>query len=189
MSAGPYDQQATAARDWLAQLRPREVNGRKFPGDRAAIAKLKRSSNVMDAAAEPVTADLFKQLGFKPEFAHRDLPRAAVVAAVLAHVKDSSSEKLARAIGTRRSGEGSTPLVTPLRLKRLLAAREPDEVLITFRRVVAILGHTANVKDLAHQLLAWTDGEYGNITRTRFAFEYHGAGNFAPGADTEPTVP
>jgi hypothetical protein len=32
------------------------------------------------------------------------------------------------------------------------------------------------------QLLAWTDDERGDLTRTRFAFDYHGAGQFAPEA-------
>ena len=58
-------------------------------------------------------------------------------------------------------------------------------MLIAFRRIVAILDHKANVRDLATQLLAWTDGEHGDLTRTRFAFDYHDAGQFAPGADTE----
>ena len=182
-TAKRYEEQAAAASAWLATLRPREINGRLIGGDRAALAKLRRASSVMEAAAEPVTADLYKKL--KLTHVERDLPRAAIVAAVLAHVRDGTSEKVARAIGTPRAGDGSTALVTPLRLKRLLAAREPDDVLVAFRRVVAILDHTANVRDLATQILAWTDGEQGDITRTRFAFDYHGAGQFAPDTDTD----
>lgn len=184
MSKSPplYEDQAKSAAGWLATLRPRPVNGRIIPGDRAAIAKLKRASSVIEAAAEPATFDLFAALGFKSEHAMRDLPRAAVIAAVLAHVSDYRPETIARAIGTPRGGDGSTPLVTPLRLKRLLAAREPDDVLIQFRRAVAILDHRANVTDLAVQLLAWTDDERGDLTRTHFAFDYHGAAQFAPDA-------
>jgi CRISPR system Cascade subunit CasB len=180
MSKSPYDEQAQAAYKWWQSLRPRESNGRMIQGDRAAVAKLKRSSSVMEAASEPVTFDLFDKLAFKRDYASRDLPRAATIAGVLAHVTEQRPETMARAIGTPRGGEGSTPLITPLRLKRLLAAREPDDVLIQFRRTVAILGGIANVRDLAVQLLAWTDDERGDLTRTRFAFDYHGADQLAP---------
>jgi CRISPR system Cascade subunit CasB len=182
-----YEEQAAAASAWFATLRPREVNGDLVGGDRAALAKLRRASSVMDAAAEPATADLYEKLGFaRPE---RDLARAAVVAAVLAHVREDTRDKVAQAIGTPRAGDGSTALVTPLRLKRLLAAREPDDVLIAFRRVVAILDKRANFRDLAKQVLAWTDGERGDLTRTIFAFDYHGAGSFAPGDEPETASP
>ena len=182
-----YVEQAATASAWFATLRPREVNGGLVGGDRAALAKLRRASSVMEAAAEPATADLYKKLGFtRPEC---DLARAAVVAAVLAHVRDGHRDKVAQAIGTPRAGDGSTAMVTPLRLKRLLAAREPDDVLIAFRRIVAILDHKANIRDLAAQLLAWTDGERGDLTRTLFAFDYHGAGPFAPGGELEAAPP
>ncbi|MEQ1695270.1 MAG: type I-E CRISPR-associated protein Cse2/CasB [Hyphomicrobiaceae bacterium] len=191
MSKSPYEDQAKRAKDWLAALRPRQIDGRILPGDRAALARLKRASSVMEAAAEPATAHLFemlfsaqlKEAKSRDGFIQVHLPRAAVIAAVLAHVGDPRPETMARAIGTPRSGgDGSTPLVTPLRLKRLLAARDPDDVLIQFRRTVAILGHQANVTDLAQQLLAWTDDERGDLTRTRFAFDYHGAEAYAPDA-------
>jgi hypothetical protein len=45
-----------------------------------------------------------------------------------------------------------------------------------------MLEHTVNVRDLALQLLAWTDDERGDITRTRFAFDYYDAEKFAPPA-------
>lgn len=163
--------------NWWKALQPSQDG--KFRGDRAALAKLRRASSIMEAAAEPATAELFKKLGF--ERACRDLPRAALIAAVLAHIRDDGKEKLARAIGTPRGGEGTTALVSPLRLKRLIAAREPDDLLIAFRRAIAILGHTANVKDVAKQLLLWTDDRTADSARTLFTFDYHNAGAYAPG--------
>jgi CRISPR system Cascade subunit CasB len=104
----------------------------------------------------------------------------ALIAAALAQVREDSKEKLARAIGTPRAGEGTTALVSPLRLKRLVSAREPDDLLIAFRRAIAILGHTANVKDVARQLLLWTDERTADRARTLFTFDYHNAGDAAP---------
>jgi CRISPR system Cascade subunit CasB len=144
---------------------------------------------VMEAAAEPATIDLFKRLGFQRHNAARDLPRAAVIAAVLAHVTEvikAGGPSIARAIGPTDPKDASSALLKPLRLKRLMAAREPDDVLIQFRRTVAILDHTANVTDLAKQLLAWTDNERGDLSRTIFVFDYHGAGEHAPSAEGAP---
>lgn len=177
-----YQDQSNIALSWWRALQPREFGGRMLSGDRAALARLKRASSVADVMAEPATADLFLRLGFNHHDAEREWPRAAVIAAVLAHVRKLGHKKIAHDIGALRCGDGSMALITPLRLKRLLAARTPDEVLTQFRRVTAILGHSADVRDLAMQLLAWTDGERGDLTRTRFAFDYHGVGQFASDA-------
>ena len=181
MSTSHYKDEAGDAWKWWNSLQPNEQI--KQRGDRASLAKLRRASSVMEAAAEPVTADLFKALGFIRSGATRDLPRAALIAAVLAHIpkaKDVKSPTLARAIGTPRGGGDTTQLVTPLRLKRLVAAREPDDLLISFRRTIAILKDTANVKDVAHQLLLWTDEIQADRARTKFMFDYHNADNAAP---------
>ncbi|MEQ1711500.1 MAG: type I-E CRISPR-associated protein Cse2/CasB [Hyphomicrobium sp.] len=178
-----FDEQADAAWTWWDRLQPHDRNGRSVPGDRAAVARLKRASRILDAAAEPATAALFQMLGFARYAADRDLWRSALVAAVLAHVrKDDKSHGVAAAIGAPHGVAEATALVSPLRFKRLVAAREPDELLIAFRRTVAQLGNTANVKDLARQLLLFTSDHHGDIARTRFAFAYHGAASFAPEA-------
>jgi CRISPR system Cascade subunit CasB len=117
--------------------------------------------------------------------------RAALLAAVLAQVRsDDPKATIAGAIGKPRGGEGS-PLITPMRFKKLVAAREPDDLLIVFRRLVVVLDHTANVRDLARLLLAFTgpDDRHADIARTRFAFDYHGAGQYAPDSgDTAETA-
>lgn len=178
-----FDEQADASWTWWDSLQPHDRNGCSVPGDRAAVARLKRASSILDAAAEPEAANLFRKLEFQRHAAERDLWRSALVAAVLAHVrKDDKSQSLAVAIGAPRGAAEATALVSPLRFKRLVAAREPDELLIAFRRIVAQLGNSANVKDLARQLLLFTTEHHGDIARTRFAFAYHGAASFAPEA-------
>lgn len=179
MSIRPYETEADAAWKWWNSLQANEQT--KQRGDRATLAKLRRASSIMEAAAEPATADLFKRLGFERKCASRDLPRAALIAAILAHIRpNENKEALAHAIGTTRGGADTTELVSPLRLKRLVAAREPDDLLIAFRRVIAILGRTANIKDVAKQLLLWTDDRHADRARTLFMFDYHSADQFAP---------
>jgi len=188
MSAHRYEAPATAVRNWWAELGPKPgTDGQPArPGDRAALARLRRADTLLEAASEPATIDLFQKLQFDRGRADRDLPRAALVAAVLAHVReDDRRQTIASAIGQPRAGADGTALITALRFKRIVAARTPDELLVQFRRVVAIMDKTANVKDLARLLLAFTDPDerYADQQRVMFAFAYHGAEPFAPDGD------
>jgi CRISPR system Cascade subunit CasB len=183
MSMPDAKAQADAALKWWNGLQPRETSdGYRRSGDRAALAKLRRCSAPIDAAIEPATIDLFQNLGFTaPEKA---LPIVAALAAVLAHVREHKPGKLARALGPPPGGKPEEALLKPLRFKRLVGARGPDEILIGFRRAVQMLGQAADVRDLAKQILAWDEDGFGDRVRVRFAFDYHNAGDFAPGSET-----
>ncbi|MBX9684724.1 MAG: type I-E CRISPR-associated protein Cse2/CasB [Hyphomicrobium sp.] len=181
--------QADAAHKWWRTLGPIEIEGKTLPGDRAALARLRRCSSPVDAAMEPATAKLFKALGFSTRN-DMHLGRAATLAAVLAHVRKEGGGKIALAIGAPPQGKPEDALLKPNRFRALMAARTDDEIMTSFRRVVAMLDRTANVRDLAKLILSWTDDGAGDKARTRFAFEYHGAGLFAPDIDaTETTAP
>jgi CRISPR system Cascade subunit CasB len=177
----------TSARQWWDALQPTETrDGRKRPGNRAALARLRRATDQWDAAAEPATLDLYRVLGFQPSDADVALPRVAVLASILAHVRVDSSPKVGRALGPpagAKDGEGAA--MTSLRLARLLAARGDTEIATQFRRAVALLGDTANVGDLAWLILTWDRDETGDRTRTLFAFAYHDASAHAPSDDPD----
>ncbi len=145
MTTPDLDSQADAAHRWWKALGPFESkDGRKFPGDRAALARLRRCSSPDEAAIEPATAKLFRDLGFNTRMeAH--LGRAATLAAVLAHVRKDGGGKIALAIGARQGSDPSDALLKPNRFRTLMAARTDDEILTSFRRVVAMLDRTANV--------------------------------------------
>jgi len=109
--------------------------------------------------------------------------RAALIAAVLAHVREDDRRKKVAAAAGEKSGDH--PLLHPLRLRRLFAARIAPECLIAFRRLVALLGKEANVADLAEGLFDWPDEIRGDKWRTRWAFDYYGAGSAAPAEDDQ----
>ncbi len=179
--------QADAAQKWWRTLVPMEIDGKTLPGDRATLARLRRCSSPAEAAIEPATAKLFKALGFNTRNdAH--LGRAAILAAVLAHVRKDGGSKIALAIGAPPQGKPEDALLKPNRFRTLMAARTDDEIMTSFRRVVALLDRAANVRDLAKLILSWTDDEAGDKARTRFAFEYHGAGLFAPDSNATETT-
>ena len=146
--------------DWWHSLQPRD----RRPGDRAALARLRRAARVMEGAAEPAAIQLCRRLGM----GWRGLERAALVAAVLAHVRDDDPARpVARQIGASRDQPAK---VSPLRFRRLLQAVTPDEQLIAFRRVVAQADRKVNIADLADSLLNWSDAR-----RLRWTYAYYDA--------------
>lgn len=183
MTTPDTKERARLARSWWASLQPVDTDKVKLPGNRAALARLRRCSSPLEAAAEPETAALFRKLDAHPN----DIGRIAALASVLAHVREmpARAAHIARAIGPPPGGEPEEAIVKPARFKTLMSARTDEEVLIAFRRVVALLDRKANVTNLAELILGWTDDEHGDRVRTRFAFEYHGAGFAAPGADAD----
>jgi CRISPR system Cascade subunit CasB len=156
---------AYEARSWWKSLGPgKDKSGSTFPGDRAALARLRRADgDPLDALAEVFA-------------------RVAVLASLLAHVReDNLNANVGRALGPTDSRTPESAAMKPLRLARLLNARGDAEIGTAFRRAVALLGDTANVGDLAWLVLTWDRDEAGDRTRTLFAFAYHDASAHAPG--------
>jgi CRISPR system Cascade subunit CasB len=77
-------------------------------------------------------------------------------------------------------GQGrERPLMRELRFKRLLAATEDQDLMISFRRAITLVGaRNIDVGDVAASLLDWSDRR-----RIRWAFDYYGAGIAAPEQD------
>ena len=152
-------------------------------GNPGALARLRRA-DLAGAAMEEVTVDLFKRLAAvaarRSNF-RRDVlfERTALIAAVLAHVREHDNRKVAAAAGEKAAGSDQRAL-HPLRLRRLFAAHNPADCLVAFRRLVALLDKKVNVADLAETLLEWPDEKRGDTQRTRWAFDYYGAGRAAP---------
>lgn len=176
-----------ASKKWWQSLQaePTKDGRKKLPGNRAALAKLRRASDPLAAASEPMMIALFQRLSLLREGASEKekiaaLSRVAVLASVLAHVRDDSKDKVGRALGPTDMKKPETALLKPLRLARLLAARGDEEIGTQFRRVVALLGGKADVGNLAWLILSWDQDETGDRTRTLFAFDYHDAGAHAP---------
>ncbi|NOZ94405.1 MAG: hypothetical protein GXP47_06670 [Acidobacteria bacterium] len=75
-------------------------------------------------------------------------------------------------MGTPKPGGSKTPLVSPPRFRRLLRIGEESEDLEQLfqqiGRVIALLGHTVNVTDLAKNLYKWDAG-----IRKQWALDYY----------------
>lgn len=145
---------------WWHGLQPRMEAGRTIPGDRAALAHLRRAGTVMQACMLPATLKLCRDLGAGPS----EVENIALIAGVLADVRENVAGRFARQLGDPLN----QPLVSNLRFQRLIEAIEPDAQLTAFRRALAQAKHRANVGDLAESLLNWNDRR-----RQRWLYDYY----------------
>lgn len=150
---------------WWRSLQPREHEGRRLKGDRAAIAQLRRAGSILELCVEPATIALCRKVPCRPEA----MAGYALIAGVLASVRTDGPQSLARLLG---EPEGS-PRCSPLRFRKLIEAVELDEQLIAFRRAVAQVGHQANVRDLAATLLDWNEPSRADQRKQRWLYEYY----------------
>lgn len=144
-------------------------------GDRGALARLRRCYAPIEAWAEPETMQLYRALGFEARHRTWRAEAVGVLAIVLAGVGENRPGALGQALG-----EGERPVLHDLRLRRLTSARDGVELLRGFREAVSLLGGKAPVGDLATCILGWLDADARDRTRTRFLFDYYGAGYAAP---------
>lgn len=172
---------------WWRDLQDQTTDGQpnRF-ADRAARARLRRADGPL-TAADPAVLRLYRLLGGEA-WNDRRMATAVRLALVLGHVREETRgaeggfvPSFARALGPSSFG-GEDAVLKPLRLRALLAAREEADVVRRFRRAVALAGGRANVRDLARVLILWDR----DATRTRFAFDYFGAGAASPAG--EPAV-
>lgn len=189
-----YKGVAERARSWWSDLQRYTADEERNPtADTAALARLRRCAGPAEAMGEAATLDLFRRLGLSNA---RDLPRVAVIAMVLAHIRTDKTrdektqdETTGRTLSAIQSVGRSKPdapdsaRMTPLRFRRLLACRDDGDLVGEMRRFVALAGKAVNVGDLAASLFFW-----GERVRARWAFDYYGAGYAAPGAETTETT-
>jgi len=156
-----------AAAEWWRDLQPDPA--RRRPGDRAALARLRRCASVGEAMLEPATITLFRRCGGTGP---ADLPAIGLAAAVLVHVReDVPGLSVARQLGPDQPDKPETAILKPLRFRRVIEAGPEDERLIALRRLVALAGGSLNLRDLADALLDWTDSR-----RQRWVYDYWNAG-------------
>jgi CRISPR system Cascade subunit CasB len=178
-----------AALSWWSALQPYREDGSPNPqADRGALARLRRAASPADILDEEAVFDLHRRLGFGRRSAAETLPQVAVVGAVLAHVREHDRERPpARAVGRQSLGDAGleTAAMSPLRMRRLLQAREPDDVLRQMRRLVDLADRRVDVGALAELILDWLNPERGDRARSLFAYDYYAAGGPKPGTATD----
>ena len=138
-------------------------------GGRAAIARIRRARTPTDLVCEPAVLHLVRRVS------RRRVTRVAVIAGILAWVRDDhSSDSAARTIGRSHIGE-SDALVSEARFRRLLLVDGEEEMLTTLRRIVRHASGKINVEDLARSVFFWNDR-----TKQDWSYDYYNVGAGAP---------
>lgn len=150
--------------DWWNGLQDRSG------GHRAALARMRRARTPVDVIQEAAALRLVARL--RP-FGRGD-ERAAILAGVLALVREDETERVVRSLGRRSLDDDRPARLSEGRFRRLLQA-EGDELLSQMRRVVQLAGRKVNVRDLADAILHW-----GDRVRKDWTFEYYGVGSAGP---------
>ena len=157
--------EAAIARAWWRSLTSIDPAGRLTLGARrAALARLRRATSPLEIILEPEALQLLARLPRKSS-AYQE--RVAILAGVLAIVREEDSRPVARALGRDTLDDAESARMSEARFRRLLLA-EDYELMDRMRRVVCLAGNKIDVYDLSFAILHWGDG-----VRKRWIFRYY----------------
>lgn len=149
---------------------------------RAYAAVLKRCTSLDEVMMTEPFQDLWFALPESARTPNR-MVLTAILAAILAHIKKNSDKNLARSMAERASPEGSTPKVSQLRFQQLIKARDYEEFVRRFRRIVMQLGGEVSVASTVRDIENWywqNRPEHGSVDPKRrqtlkWAMDYYQA--------------
>ncbi|MCY4003821.1 MAG: type I-E CRISPR-associated protein Cse2/CasB [Rhodospirillales bacterium] len=140
---------------------------------RASRARLRRCLTPVDAIAIEAVHDLNGHLEAAGHHPRAD--RLALLAITLAHVEEDGRHPFAELLGAR-PGKDAPRALSELRWQALIRITHPLELIAPLRRALAVVRHRPiHVGALAGDLYRWND-----TTRTKWCFQYFGAGSTAP---------
>lgn len=143
-------------------------------GERAALRRAVSLTEVMLSPAFHRLLNSLRRAGYG--VADYRYPKLAAIAGLAARVKMETSESLATRMGSPKSG-GDKAAMSDLRVRRVLACDDVEELYTLLRRALALLGGQANLPDLAATLWHWSpmDEKRSNDPRRRLAYDYYAA--------------
>ena len=158
--SGTANTHAKIAKDWWHRLISED--GPQLGQRRAALARMRRAATPVEVMQEPEALRLVAQLPRQPD-------RVAVLAGVLAFVRENDERSIARIVGRNTLDDDESALVSQNRFRRLLQVRNHDrELMEAMRRLVRMAKGKLEVHDLSFTILNWGDG-----VRKRWIFEYY----------------
>lgn len=132
-------------------------------GDRA---ELRRAHDLTAVALTGAYQRFYRQMiiaGWPEDAEPWKNERLAAIAGLLAQVKIEDARMLPQIMS-----EGERPPFSELRFRRLLESPTVDDVFISLRRTLPIIGHHANIHQLANALLFW-----GDKVKKEWAYSYN----------------
>lgn len=147
--------------------------------DKGERALLRRADTLSQVMLSPGFVDLLRTLrnqGYVIATFDLPLSKVAAIAGLTARIKGLAQEDLATRMGTPKPGT-ATPTLSELRLRRILACDDIEELYVLLRRALSILDDTANLADLAAIIWNWSplDAKRPHDPRRRMAYDYYSA--------------
>ncbi len=156
------------AQNWWRGL-AQSNDGKPAPGSRAALAKLRRAGSPLEVMMEPDALRLIQWLqGF-------DADRVAVVAGVLAYVREDVDARIIRIVGRNSLEDEMSAMLSESRFRRLLQTPPDNLLLLEAMRRLVRLAKKANVANLAESILYW-----GDRRKKQWIFDYYRASSVTP---------
>lgn len=154
---------AEAAYDWWQRLT--RTDGPHLGQRRAALARIRRAKTPIEVMQEPEALRLIQRLQRNPD-------RVAVLAGVLAFVRETDERSVAQAIGRSSLDDEDSALMSEGRFRRLLQTQD-NELMDAMRRLAHMAKGKLNVRNLASAILDWGDGYRGDRVKRRWIFDYY----------------
>jgi len=148
---------------------------RDLENDRGGRAALRRAASLTEVMLCPGFHRLLNELrrvGYA--VSESRYPKLAIIAGLASRIKAEIDEGLAKRMGSPKPG-GEKATVSELRMRRLLACDDLDELYTLLRRALALLDDRANLADLAAVVWHWTpmDEKSPYDPRRRMAYDYY----------------
>lgn len=147
--------------------------------DKGERAALRRAASLTEVMLSPAYMRLLRTLrasDYTIGNHNLSLAKIAAIAGLVARVKVQTDTGLAKHMGTPKPG-GTTPAFSELRLRRILACDDIEELYHLLRRALALLGDQANLADLAATIWNWVslDEKRPYDPRRQLAYDYYEA--------------
>jgi CRISPR system Cascade subunit CasB len=140
-------------------------------GGRAALRRAGSISEIMFAPAYYRLLNLLRNKGYK--IGHSRQPYLAVIAALTARIKEDAPGRLGKQLGMPRNGE--RPALSELRMRRILACDDLEELYTFLRRSLAIINDKASISGVAEIVWQWASLNEKRPTdsRRQLAYDYY----------------
>ncbi|MCY4399237.1 MAG: type I-E CRISPR-associated protein Cse2/CasB [Gemmatimonadetes bacterium] len=158
MTEGRRSTVQAITQDWWRWLIP--ADGPASGRQRAVLAKLRRARTPLEVIQVPEALRLVARLP-------RDPDRTAILAGVLATVRETDERTVAKALGRKSLDDDGSARLSEPRFRRLMQT-PASELMDPMRRLVRMLKGRANVTDLGFSILYWGDG-----VKRRWIFDYY----------------
>ena len=145
----PVDSPPNESPSVVANSKPKQ----NYRGERAALRRAESLTAVMFNPGFHRLLQAFRNQGqIVPDY---QLPNLAAIAGLVAMIEDETTDTLATSMGKSKEIDGKKSCVSELRMRRILACDDLEELYTFLRRGLALLDNKANLANLATIVWNW----------------------------------